>query len=44
MMAASKGVDKKALGSALKKAESKDKVDDKKMISSMMKREKGVKN
>jgi len=42
-VAASKGVDKKALGSALKKVESKDKVDDKKMISSMMKREKGAK-
>lgn len=37
-MAASKGVDKKALASALKKAETKDKADDKKMIASMMKR------
>lgn len=37
-MAASKGVDKKALSSALKKSEAKDKVDDKKMIASMMKR------
>ena len=41
-MAASKGVDKKALAGALKKAEAKDKVDDKKMITSMMKREKGA--